>query len=314
MKISIVIPVFNTEKYIKRCIESVLKQDFLDDESNEIEIICVNDGSTDNSAEILDYYDREYNNILTYSQENQGLSAARNTGLEHVSGNYVLFLDSDDCLPTYALRVLYKVANHYNADITCSTKFSKFSDKIVPIEIPENELVYSKKFTSKLKDFVKNKKIYSTACNKLYKTNLIKTERFIPGIYFEDWPLNLRIFSKANSYATTNISCYNYFQANESLTRSNFTQKKVNSYIIGIKSSYDYFQSKPDLKYAQKRMAIALKMLVSKVYKTPELYEYALTKINSLLSNKVLLSKHISLKTKLRLFKIKRSIKKWKQQ
>lgn len=93
MKISIIIPIFNSEKYLKECINSVLQQDYTD-----FEIILINDGSSDNSATICEEYVKKYKNIKLYSQKNQGVSAARNYGLNKAKGKYIFFLDSDDTM------------------------------------------------------------------------------------------------------------------------------------------------------------------------------------------------------------------------
>lgn len=112
-KISIIIPVYNVEEYLRECLDSVLGQTF-----QSIEIICVNDASTDNSLEILRAYQAIYSNISILSHEkNSGLSAARNTGLEKASGKYVMFVDSDDMILTNACEELYQMAEKYKTDI-----------------------------------------------------------------------------------------------------------------------------------------------------------------------------------------------------
>ena len=112
-KISVVIPVYNTEKYIEKCICSVIGQSF-----NDIEIICINDGSTDGSFEILKKYEEKDNRIKIHSQQNKGVSAARNAGIRLSQGEYLYFLDSDDfLLEMNALELLYNEAYHNNLDI-----------------------------------------------------------------------------------------------------------------------------------------------------------------------------------------------------
>ena len=110
--VSIVIPVYNVEKYLEQCIESAVNQTL-----NNIEIIAVNDGSTDNSLSILKKYESKYDNFKIINQDNQGLSSARNTGLKACSGKYVYFLDSDDFIDINAMEYCYKEAEKYNLDI-----------------------------------------------------------------------------------------------------------------------------------------------------------------------------------------------------
>ena len=102
MLISVIIPVYNVEPYLRQCLDSVLQQQHV----NNYEIICINDGSTDNSRFILDEYAKKYDKIKVISQENRGLSAARNTGIRAASGEYIFFLDSDDWIEPNALKVL----------------------------------------------------------------------------------------------------------------------------------------------------------------------------------------------------------------
>ena len=102
VKVSVIVPVYNVEKYLKDCLNSVINQTLED-----IEIICVNDGSTDNSLAILEDYAKKDSRIKIINQKNKGLSGARNTGMKHVQGEYILFLDSDDWLKEDALSELY---------------------------------------------------------------------------------------------------------------------------------------------------------------------------------------------------------------
>ena len=104
---SIIIPVYNVEKYLAACLDSVLNQDFTD-----FEIICVNDGSTDASDDILKDYQKRDSRICIITQKNSGLSEARNTGIENASGKYICFVDSDDMLSKGALRVLWNAVQH----------------------------------------------------------------------------------------------------------------------------------------------------------------------------------------------------------
>lgn len=111
-KFSVIIPVYNMEKYLSECVESVLSQNFKD-----FEIILVDDGSTDSSKEICDQYSDKYSFVYTIHQKNQGLSEARNTGIRMAKGNYLLFLDSDDFIKKNGLEILNKIVNENDPDI-----------------------------------------------------------------------------------------------------------------------------------------------------------------------------------------------------
>ena len=111
-KVSVIIPVYNVEKYLADCLDSVVNQTLED-----VEIICVNDGSTDSSANILERYSCEYNNITVIKQENQGLSCARNAGVLHARGEYIYFLDSDDRITANAMEEMYNLAHKDELDV-----------------------------------------------------------------------------------------------------------------------------------------------------------------------------------------------------
>ncbi len=110
-KVSVIIPVYNVERYLRKCLDSVVGQTL-----QEIEIICVNDGSTDDSAAILKEYEKADSRIIVISQENQGLSAARNSGMRRAHGEYIYFLDSDDYIDGDALKTLVRLADERDAD------------------------------------------------------------------------------------------------------------------------------------------------------------------------------------------------------
>lgn len=130
MKISIIVPVFNVEKYVSQCIESVLAQNY-----DNVEILLVNDGSTDNSVDICEKYEKNHLKIKMIHQENGGPSDARNTGIQHATGDYILFLDSDDYWKTNFLNELVSYANHIENPDFILFRYSYFYQKsLVEIE------------------------------------------------------------------------------------------------------------------------------------------------------------------------------------
>ena len=121
-KISIIVPIYNEEKYVKQCLESLINQDF-----DEYEIICIDDHSTDNSNQIVREFQKISNRIkLILHSSNQGLSSARNTGLKAAHGEYVLFVDSDDMLLDNALKIIYKNMQEKNYIKNCKKKINRF--------------------------------------------------------------------------------------------------------------------------------------------------------------------------------------------
>ena len=113
-QISVIIPVYNVEQYLSKCLESIINQTLQD-----IEIICINDGSTDNSLQILEEYAQKDSRMIVINQENQGVGVARNKGLEIARGDYIWFVDSDDYVERNGLDYVYEKSKENNADIVC---------------------------------------------------------------------------------------------------------------------------------------------------------------------------------------------------
>lgn len=112
-KISIIVPVYNVEQYITRCIESITSQTY-----RNIEILLIDDGSTDNSGNICDEYQKKDSRVMTFHKTNGGLSDARNYGIKHASGQYLCFVDSDDYISKHMVEILYNNLIKYSADIS----------------------------------------------------------------------------------------------------------------------------------------------------------------------------------------------------
>ena len=124
--ISIIVPVYNVEQYLAQCLDSIVNQTY-----SNIEVICVNDGSLDSSAEILRHYARIDNRIKIIDQENQGLSGARNTGLKYAKGKYLMFIDSDDWIDLETCEAVVNSAEHYNADLVLWSYIREFENKSI---------------------------------------------------------------------------------------------------------------------------------------------------------------------------------------
>lgn len=186
MKFSIIIPVYNVEKYLPECVNSVLNQNFLD-----YEMILVNDGSTDNSGNICDEYAKKYSNIKVIHKENGGLSDARNFGIEEAKGDYLMFLDSDDFWTgTNILSDLSQIISKKKPDLIINeiSAFFEESSKSIPRKFQNINKIESSVFEDNLDFLVKNDIYYATACNKTIKRSIIEKHNlfFCKGQIHED--------------------------------------------------------------------------------------------------------------------------------
>ncbi|WP_405292819.1 glycosyltransferase family 2 protein [Methanobrevibacter sp.] len=220
--VSVIIPVYNVEKYLKECLDSVCNQTLAN-----IEIICVNDGSTDNSLAILNEYAQNDERIKIISQENQGLGAARNRGLEDASADYVYFLDSDDYIELTTLEKLFNNAVSNSSDVVLF-KFKKVDDnknmhkRGIEFKIDKifGNIDYDNfSFTYKdVRRHVMNSAF--SACLKLYKKELIEKYRFPEDLHFEDVPVHVQVMLEAERISFVPEYLYNYRSNPDSILNS----------------------------------------------------------------------------------------------
>lgn len=214
VEISVIIPVYNVEDYLRECLDSICNQTF-----DDIEIICVNDGSTDSSPEILNEYARKDSRVKIISQNNQGLAASRNNGYALAQGKYIYFIDSDDYLQEDALEKLYNNAISNDSDMVLF-KFQKVDDfknvhkRGVAFRIDNilGDVDYDN-LTFTYRD-VKKQVMNSafSACLKLYKKEFIDTLDFTfpVGLNFEDVPVHVMVMIEAERISFVPESLYNY--------------------------------------------------------------------------------------------------------
>ena len=161
MKLSIIVPVYNTFQYLPRCLDSLVKQNL-----NDYEIIIVNDGSPDNSQDIIDEYVKRYDNIKAYKKENGGLSDARNYGIAKASGEYIAFVDSDDYVANNMYELMYNKAKEKDYDMVVCDLNYVYPDKIIRVSSSVGN------DTNDIKKTMIN--IYPAAWNKIYKKVLFE--------------------------------------------------------------------------------------------------------------------------------------------
>jgi len=217
-KISIIIPVYNVEKYLDRCLNGVIEQSY-----KNLEIILVDDGSTDSSGEICDRYAAKDSRIVVIHKENGGISVARNTALDICTGSLVAFVDSDDAISNDYIESLFDALNNYSVDISVCG-YNKQNDICFcsgdsEVEVFENsqipEQIYSKK------------NIGLIPWGKLIKRDLIGDLRFMIGRINQDDLFSLQIFERAEKIAKINRPLYYYTVNNTGVTYNKYGPRKI---------------------------------------------------------------------------------------
>ncbi len=228
VKVSVIVPCFNAEKYISKALDSLLSQT-LDD----MEIIVINDGSSDNSKEIIDEYYKKYpNKIRVYHQENKGIASVRNYGLSLVNGEYFGFLDSDDYTKSDMYFKMYAKAKETDADMVVSN-FMWVSDKKERLE-KEGPYIAGKDMMVKL---------FATLWNKIYKTSLIKESglKFPDGNRYEDACFLYCLSSILKKVEFIDEAFVSYVQVSTSITHTN--NQQVKNMITVFNIIYDYYKN-----------------------------------------------------------------------
>ena len=226
-KVSIIIPVYNTEQYLEKCLKSVINQTLKD-----IEIICINDGSPDNSKQVLKRFAEKDERIIVVNQKNSGLSNARNNALDFVNGDYLMYVDSDDWIQLDTCAVAYQVAMDEQADVVLWSYIREFANFSLPKNIfKKNKVVFNREESAyelhrrmfgllgrEMKE-PENADAVVTAWGKLYKTNIIKDNqiKFISTkiIGTEDALFNIYYFGYVNKSVCLNNNFYHYRKDNE---------------------------------------------------------------------------------------------------
>jgi len=222
-KISVIIPVYNTEKYLKKCLDSVINQTYQD-----FEIIIVNDGSTDNSDKIIkEYTCKNPEKIKSYKKENGGLSSARNYGLSKATGEYISFIDSDDYID-------HNLFNKLKGEMEKNTDLIKFKLTTVDINYKEISKIDGPVFEGKDGEEAFNLLVFKDelmepACIYLYKKSLLVENnfKFSENKYHEDFGLTPIILLCAKTVASINFFGYFYVQSNNTITRNDNYQRTI---------------------------------------------------------------------------------------
>lgn len=254
IKISVIIPIYNTEKFLKKCLDSIVNQSL-----KEIEIIAINDGSTDESLTILQEYKEKNSNLKIINKKNGGLSSARNAGIKLVSGEYIIHIDSDDWIEQNYFKDMYERAMKDNLDIVVSDIYWDYDNGKIEykkdLDLEDNQILTGEKY---LELFLKGK-IYPSVWNKMYKTKLYKKYKiFHPqGISLgEDLATTPLLAKNAKKIGKVNKAYLHYIQNEKSITNSNPTKK-----IYELISAFDILENKLKLQKEKLKLLNSLRIV-----------------------------------------------------
>lgn len=250
-KVSIIIPVYNVEPYLRECLDSVVHQTLKD-----IEIVVINDGSTDGCQSIIDEYSKKFSSIRSYKQKNSGLCYTRNLGIKYAKGKYVAFLDSDDFVDRKAYKLLYDFAEKGKYDVAICDFYWKYSNKLKVDK--HKEFNNDKELLINTKALVWNKIIKREILikNKLY---------FTEGLRYEDVDFNYKLINCTNNIGLLHIPLIYYRQRSDSfIGTKNMNVRDIYSVLNNV---YDYYR-KNDLynKYFSELEFISTRYILGSSY------------------------------------------------
>lgn len=241
--ISVIVPVYNVEQYLEKCVNSIINQTY-----KNLEIILVDDGATDSSGIMCDELAESDNRIKVYHKENGGLSDARNYGVERATGDYIGFVDSDDYIDSEMYEKLYEAIKRENVDVAeCSLKV------IYPGKI---ELFTDEKYykvlgkTEYLEEYLTIKKVFGSVWTKLIKSDVAKKLVFPKGKLYEDTYYAYDLIKIANSFVLIDSPSYNYLMRENSITNSKFNPRIFDLIKIVEKFHKMTYENYPGLKEA----------------------------------------------------------------
>lgn len=274
-EVSVIIPVYNTEPFLKDCLESVANQTFRD-----FEVIVIDDGSTDRGLALAEKFAKRDSRFKVFHQENRGLSGARNTGIEKASAPWITFLDSDDLWhPQFLERLTFAMKN-ISADVYCCAKQSfkgspVFKEYPLRIETHEVSLIKKCRLLEPRKalrnSLYQNDSPDYSAWNKIYRASLWQNRRFIEGIYFEDFATIPSIFLDSERVVFLREPLYLYRKRETSILATSYTLKKAELLDIAERT-FEQFKNENDLRLAAKSMLVSASFSI--LMRTPDTDEF----------------------------------------
>ncbi len=257
--ITVVIPIYKVEKYLQKCLDSIINQSY-----KNLEIILVNDGSPDNCGKICDEYAKKDTRIKVIHKENGGLSDARNIGIKNANGKYITFIDSDDYITEDYVEYLYELIKKYNVKLSiCGIKTVWKETKIQKREKEKEELLNSKQA---FENMLFAKGIEVAAYGKMYLTELWEEYEFPKGKAYEDTAVVYKLIEKAENIAYGNKKCYYYVARVGSISKQQQFNKNEEDYIKHTKEMLEFISKKyPELQKAVERFDIYSKFRILRI-------------------------------------------------
>lgn len=249
--ISVIVPVYNVESYLKRCLDSIINQTY-----QNIEIILIDDGSTDNSGNLCEDYKKIDNRIKVVHKTNGGLSDARNTGIKKAKGKYITFVDSDDYVEYDYVEYLYNLIKKYDTNISFCKYYVERNDKI---KIKTKGIEKKCDKIDAFKEILYAKDFEVTACAKMYVLEHFKNVEFPVGKLFEDNATTYKLIDKNESVALGYGEKYHYVSRNNSITKKKYDNEQ--SYLITASDEMCNYLSK----YNELKEAIIRKKGISRI-------------------------------------------------
>lgn len=266
MKISVIVPIYNTEEYLERCLDSLINQTI-----DDYEIILIDDGSTDNSRAIAERYEKEYDNVILLSQKNKGQSAARNYGLKHARGEYIYFCDSDDFTDINLLQKGYENSKKYSTDIFF------FNFKEIKSSESCKEKVYDSSLYVNTEDILSGRELLqegvlsdtflNVVWSQIYRKKFLEDNNFyfIEGVIYEDVDFVFKTMMHAKRIKYCPEVLYTYIRREGSTTTKKVDNKNVSSMEQVLISIYKWID-KLKLIDSEIRLVVAIKKYINRFF------------------------------------------------
>lgn len=310
IKFSIIIPIYNAEKYLERCINSILNQTY-----SNIEILLINDGSQDQSLEICSRY-KNHSNIRIINKKNGGVSSARNTGLKEASGDYITFLDADDYIANNTFEIIEYILINNNIDVLkygYYKTFNKIKTKY-KFNVTVNEVIEDKNFKEKILPYLFNTNDFGNVWNLVIKSNIAKQIKFDENKkYAEDRKYSFDILMNSKNIYVLDLPLY-YYVININSAMNNKNYETAYKQLLDILDTTNYLLNKCEKKYKfinKKEILFSIYFdLKSYLVKTTnfsyQMYLKKLKKVFNIADLKKILNKYDELNNSYKLFKNKK--------